>query len=576
VSCDEVWSRVAELEARLVALQESETRYRRLVELSPDAILVHVGGLIVYANGAAVSLFGAAGPDQLLGTPVLDRVHADSREGVLRRVRELQVVGAEVPAAEERLVRIDGTPMEAEIAASAVIFQDRHAIQVVVRDIFERKRSRELLEHQALHDGLTGLPNRRLFAHRLRDGLANVQPRRGRVAIMFLDLDDFKTINDSLSHQHGDTVLQEIGRRLARAVRVGDTVARLGGDEFAVLLTDVRSTTQVRLTAERISRAVSKPVVIGERIVTTHPSIGIALSDRTVDPDLLLRNADLAMYEAKVAGKKRTVVFDARLEARVLERLDLEQEFGGALERGQLVVHYQPLYDLATGCLVGAEALLRWHHPRWGLVSPDRFIPIAEFTGSIVPIGLWVIEQACAQTRAWLDEAAVSENFEISVNVSAFQLQQPGLAANVATILDRAGIAAGRLVLEVTESTAMADVHASFQALQRLKALGVRLAIDDFGTGYSSLSRLKHFPIDILKVDRSFVNGVGTDGHDRAIVCAIVALARSLQLSVTAEGIETPAQLAFLRDLGCDEGQGYLLGRPLPPSKLHWKQLKAA
>jgi diguanylate cyclase (GGDEF)-like protein/PAS domain S-box-containing protein len=566
----------AELEARVVTLQESEARYRTLVELSPDAIVVHVDGLIVYANLAAGSLFGAARPEQLLGAPVLNLVHADSRAGVAQRVRELQLVGAEVPVAEERLVRVDGTPIEAEIAASAVSYQGRHAIQVVVRDIFERKRNRELLEHQASHDGLTGLPNRRLFTQRLTEALASVLRRRRRIAIMFLNLDDFKMINDSLSHQHGDRVLQELARRLMNSVSIGDTVARLGGDEFAVLLNDVRSKTQVRRTAERIRRVVSKPVVIGERIVSTHPSIGIALSDRTLDPDLLLRNADLAMYEGKAAGKNRTVIFDAMLETRLLERLDLERELSGALESRQLEVHYQPLYELATGGLVGAEALLRWHHPRWGLVAPDRFIPIAELTGLIVPIGLWVMEQACAQTRSWLNAATVSENFEISVNVSGLQLQTPGLADDLAGILERTGLEAGRLVLEVTESTAMGDVQASFQALHRLKALGVRLAIDDFGTGYSSLSHLKHFPIDILKIDRSFVSGSDADGHDRAIIRAVVTLARSLRLSVTAEGIETADQLAFLRDLGCDQGQGYLLGRPAPPAKLQRVLLDAA
>jgi EAL domain-containing protein (putative c-di-GMP-specific phosphodiesterase class I) len=321
---------------------------------------------------------------------------------------------------------------------------------------------------------------------------------------------------------------------------------------------------------------IGKPIRVDERTVSTRASIGIALNDRTTDPDVLLRNADVAMYEAKAIGKGQTVVFDALLESRMLERLELERELGGALERRQLCLHYQPLFDLRTGRLAGTEALLRWQHPRWGLVPPDRFIPIAESTGLIVPIGRWALEQACQQTRAWLDSGFAGERFAMSVNLSARQLQRPELASDVARALERASITPERLVLEVTESTAMADVQASLEALRRLKALGVRLAIDDFGTGYSSLSHLKHFPVDVLKIDRSFVGGLDSDRQDQAIVRSVVALARSLRLSVTAEGIETAAQHAFLRRLGCDQGQGYLLGRPAAPAELSARHLEAA
>ncbi|HLZ31456.1 MAG TPA: EAL domain-containing protein [Chloroflexota bacterium] len=572
---DEVAQR-ADLEARSAALQESELRYRRLVDLSPDSIVVHVDGRVVYANVAARHLVGATSPEQLNGLRVLDMVHPDSRENVLRRVRELQSVDAHVPPAEERLVRFDGTPIEVEIDAAAVVYQGRPAIQVVMRDISQRKRTRQLLEHQALHDGLTGLPNRRLFGERLRQALEREDPPRRRVGIMFLDLDDFKIINDTLSHQHGDSMLQEVARRLEGCVRSGDTVARLGGDEFAVLLDDVPTLAQARRGAERVRRRLSKPIVVGERAITTRCSIGIAFNDRTVDPDLLLRNADLAMYEAKSGGKGRTVVFDAELEARLLLRLDLERELGGALERGELEVQYQPVYELATGSLVGAEALLRWHHPRWGLVAPDRFIPIAEQTGLIVPIGRWVIDQACAQAREWLDDGVADMRFEMSVNLSGCQLQHPHLTHDVQRALENAGLAAHQLVLEVTESTAMADVQVSLEVLRRLRALGVRLAIDDFGTGYSSLSHLKHFPIDILKIDRSFVSGPGADAQDEAIIRSVIALARSLQLSVIAEGIETADQYALLCSLGCEKGQGFLMGRPVPSNRFQLQALRAA
>jgi diguanylate cyclase (GGDEF)-like protein/PAS domain S-box-containing protein len=557
----------ADLELRAAAAQESELRYRRMVDLSPDAILVHVAGSVVYANFAAGHLFGAEGPHRLNGVRVIDLVHPDSRQSVLDRVRELQTSTAHVPAIEERLLRFDGTPIEAEIGAAAVVYEGRPAIQVVARDISERKRTRLLLEHQALHDGLTGLPNRRLFGQRLAHLLARTATPRLRVGIMFLDLDDFKIVNDSLSHQHGDSVLREVARRLQACVRPGDTVARLGGDEFAVLLDDVSTLAEARRGADRLRRLLSKPILVGERAISMRCSIGIAVDDRTTDPDLLLRNADLAMYEAKSAGKGRTVVFDAQLEARVLDRLELESELGSALARGELQVHYQPVFELASASLVGAEALLRWQHPRWGMVGPERFIPIAEATGSIVPIGQWVVEQACAQARRWLDQGVADTRFEISVNLSGRQLQHPRLADSVQRALEGAGLSAQRLVLEVTESTAMGDVQASLKALHRLKALGVRLAIDDFGTGYSSLSHLKHFPIDILKIDRSFVSGPGADGQDEAIIRSVIALATSLQLGVTAEGIETADQLALLRILGCDQGQGFLLGRPVPPDR---------
>lgn len=569
-------ARRAELERRAAELQDSELRYRRLVELSPDAIVVHVGGVVVYVNRAAEHMFGASAPEQLLGARVIDLVHPDAREGVLRRLRQLQTPDAAVPAAEEKLLRLDGSTIEAEIAAAAVVYEGQAAIQVVARDISERKRSRELLQHQALHDGLTGLPNRRLFNARSRELLTAETPPCS-MAVLFIDLDDFKKINDTLSHEHGDLVLHETARRLRMCVRTTDTVARLGGDEFAVLLNGIRSTGQARRTAARLQRVLTRPISDGTRNIVVGVSIGMAFNDRTNDADLLLRNADLAMYEAKSGGKNRSLVFDARLERRLVERLDFERELQGALERDELELHYQPIYHLQSNCWIGAEALLRWHHPSRGMIAPDRFIPIAESSGSIVAMGRWVLEQACRQLRTWQYQSAVDAGkFELSVNLSGRQLRDPRLAADVARALTQHGIEPGQLVLEVTESTAMTDVRSSLQSLQQLKSLGVRLAIDDFGTGYSSLSHLKHFPIDILKIDRSFVRGLGSDDQDEAIVRSIVAVAKSLGLAVTAEGVETAAQRTVLRELGCDFGQGYLLGRPAPPELLVPSRSKAA
>jgi diguanylate cyclase (GGDEF)-like protein/PAS domain S-box-containing protein len=519
---------------------------------------------VVYANRAAEQMLGAHLPAQLVGSRVLDRVHPDSREAVVHRVRELQKPHASVPPAEERLLRTDGSAIDAEIAAAAVLFQGRRAIQVVARDITERKRNRQLLEHQALHDGLTGLPNRRLFFTRSRDVLAGARAP-GSVAALFIDLDDFKTINDSLGHEHGDHVLKELAQRLATCVRPTDTVARLGGDEFSVLLNSVRSTHEAEATAHRIQQLLSRPVVSGMHSIATGVSVGIALNDRTSDPDLLLRNADLAMYEAKATGKNTTMLFDAALEQHVVDRMELERELHGALERGELRVFYQPIVKLDCRTWIGVEALLRWHHPRRGLIAPDAFIPLAERTGLIVPIGRWVLEQACAQLHAWQDEGALEPGrFEVAVNLSRRQLLDVGLVADVQRAMRSNRIVPGQLVLEITESTAMTDLEHSLSALRDLRSIGVRLAIDDFGTGYSSLSHLKQFPVDVLKLDRSFVQGIESHAHDKAIVKSIVALARSLGLDVTAEGIETPEQLRILDGLGCDKGQGYLLGRPAP------------
>jgi diguanylate cyclase (GGDEF)-like protein len=416
--------------------------------------------------------------------------------------------------------------------------------------------------NEAFSDALTGLPNRALFMNRLAGALAAGQLSVDRVAVMLIDLDRFKVVNDSLGHEAGDGLLVTVAARLTALVRPGDLVARLGGDEFTVLLRDVRDIDDVLPTAEAMVRELTTPIRIGGRDVVVGASIGIALGgDQTADD--LLRRADLAMYRAKEQGKSRYAVFDTGLDVRARERLDLEGELRRALTRGELHVVYQPEIALATGRLTGAEALVRWQHPARGDVSPDVFIPLAEQTGLIRPLGRWVLETACRQARAWQDgDDSGCTPPAVSVNVSAQQVQDPGFVDEMAAILARTGLAPAALTLEITERVLLADAEQGADTIRQLRALGVRIALDDFGTGYSALGYLRRYPIDVLKIDKSFVDGIATDPTSAALVQAILTLAATLGLTTVAEGIEHPEQAARLRALGCARGQGFHLGFP--------------
>ena len=389
--------------------------------------------------------------------------------------------------------------------------------------------------------------------------------RGGRLGVLFIDLDNFKIINDSLGHQAGDAVLVETARRLQSCLRASDTAARLGGDEFTVLLEDIDGLDDAVAVAERVAAALRTPIPVAGREVFMGSSIGIALSSPAQQGAAdLLRCADLAMYEAKRRGKGRYEVFDERTLGRVSDRLDLETDLRHAIERGEFRVHYQPIIDLRTERIVEVEALVRWEHPLRGRVAPNHFIPVAEETGLIVPIGQWILEQACRQAAAWQRAYPHAQRLVVSVNLSARQFQHPTLVADIGRTLRQTALPARCLKLEITESVVMQDAEAAIVTLRGLKSLGIQLAIDDFGTGYSSLSYLKILPVDTLKIDRSFVDGLGQDPQDTAIVRSIIALARTLHLSVTGEGIETAAQQHHLQQLGCHRGQGYLFARPVP------------
>ncbi len=437
-------------------------------------------------------------------------------------------------------------------------------------DISARKQTESQLLHDALHDALTGLSNRSLFMDRLDHVLAKARRRpEGLFAVLFLDLDRFKVINDSLGHLLGDRLLVEFGRRLLEAIRPGDTVARLGGDEFAILLEDLRESGEAAEVAERIQKDLAIPFTLDGQDVYTTTSIGIAFGVPSYDrPEQLLRDADTAMYRAKVTGKARHEVFDADMHADVLTQLQLETDLRRAVDAEQFLLHYQPILSLTTGRIVGFEALMRWEHPQRGLVSPGDFIPLAEETGLIVPIGWWVLEAAARQMKEWQQRFPASRHLSVSVNLSARLFRREDLHDRVMEILRASGLAPESLRLEITESALMDYVDGSVHMLDALRREGIDVQIDDFGTGYSSLNYLHRFNISALKIDRSFISRLGVVGENSEIARTIITLARNLGIKVVAEGVETREQLHHLKALGCDYGQGFLLSAPLTPGRV--------
>ncbi|HET9017254.1 MAG TPA: EAL domain-containing protein [Thermomicrobiaceae bacterium] len=548
------------------SLSASGIRFQSLVQHASDLVTV-VGpdGLTQYVSPSITSLTGFR-PADVIGRSLFEFIHPDDVARA-RAVLAECVRAGRGHAAPTLEVRYRGAAGEWHVAESVItnLLDDPSvgALVINARDITERKRAEEQLAHQAFHDPLTDLPNRALLGERIDHGLVRARHTGTRVALLFLDLDNFKVINDSLGHQVGDQLLVAVATRLRACLGPTDTALRFGGDEFAVLLEDVPGIKPAIAMAERVIAALTPPFVVNEHQFFATACIGIALSTEGQDrPDDLLRNADVAMYRAKAGGAGRYEVFDPAMYARALERLSLEQDLRRALERDELRVFYQPVIDFASEQIVEVEALVRWEHPARGVVAPAEFIPLAEETGLIIPIGQWVLTEACRQLRRWQACYPLCPPLSVSVNLSARQFRSPSLIDDVARVLADSGLSPRSLKFEITETVMMEDTETTLAILRELKQIGIQLAVDDFGTGYSSLSYLKRFPADALKIDQSFVRELGSSG-DNALVSAMVVAGKALHLQVTIEGIETPEQAARLRELGCDRGQGFLFARPL-------------
>jgi diguanylate cyclase (GGDEF)-like protein len=532
-------------------LQTSESNFRQVIEKDVDGIvIVDDNGMVRYVNPSAQNLFKQQLQD-LIGKPF-----------------GYPIVAGE--ASEVEIPRADAAPAMAELRVFLTDWEGEGAFLAHFRDVTvykhmleELNKARELERYLAYYDNLTGLPNRQLFYDRLRHAISQGKRYGLKMAVMFLDLDGFKSVNDRLGHQVGDQLLKAMATRLKQNLRESDTISRLGGDEFTIVLEHISQMEDVAKIGQKILDTLAKPLKIEDHEFAVTASIGISIYPNDgPDVDSLLRCADFAMYRAKRKGKNNYEFFNTSMDTVAFERIELENHLRSAVKNGEMLLHYQPQVDLKSGEFTGVEALLRWQHPQLGLLMPSKFIPLAEETGLIVPIGEWILRSACAQARSW--QKAGMKNLNVAVNLSARQFRAMDLKEIVGVALAESGLAPENLVLEITETDAMQNVESTISTLKSLKEMGVKIAIDDFGTGYASLSYLKRFPIDVLKIDRSFVNGLHDFHDDWAITSTIISLAHRLKLQVLAEGIENAEQIAYLRSLKCNMIQGFYISRPLP------------
>lgn len=557
--------RTEELLLHNTALRHAEEKYRAIFE---DAVVgifqMTPDGRPLNINRALAQIHGYGSPEQLMAevSNLVSELFVASRQiDELRRVLEEKGV---VRSAEVEVHCRDRSKKWVLANMRAVRDSDGKIVlhEGTLEDITDRKVAENQVQFLAYYDALTELPNRTLLRDRLGKALAGSRRRKDKVAVLFLDLDRFKVINDSLGHSFGDLLLRKVADRLKSQVREQDTVARVGGDEFLVVLTDLKDVTDAAIAAEKIMDAMIAEMIIQGRSFSMSCSMGISIfPEHGSDSETLIKNADAAMYSAKESGRNTFQFFSEKMNAEVVERLTLEHGLRAALDKKEFFLVYQPQMDIATGAVVGFEALLRWQHPELGTIGPDRFMGIAENSGLILPIGAWVLKTACSQARKWQDEGLCTT--PVAVNVSAVQFRQPGFREVVSRVLIETGLGCEYLELEVTESLLLSNADMTSSVLRELKGMGLKLAIDDFGTGYSSLSYLKQFPFSKLKIDRSFIRDVAVNSDDAAITTAIVSMAKSLSLKVIAEGVETEAQMSFLRKLGCEEIQGYYFSKPL-------------
>ncbi|MBA2735048.1 MAG: EAL domain-containing protein [Acidobacteria bacterium] len=553
-------------ERHVAALRESEERFRSAFDHAAGMALVDTDGRWVKVNRSLCEMVGYS-EEELLASNFQTITHEDDLGDMVSQVSNLIEGRESTYQMELRYKHKRGHIVWALLSVTVIRDSLTKSINLIfqIQDITDRKRAEERLHHEAFHDGLTGLPNRALFMDHLKLSVERGKRRDDRLfAVLFLDLDRFKVINDSLGHMVGDQLLVGIARRLEICLRPGDTVARLGGDEFTVLLEDLMMVTEAIEVADRLQKALALPFNLNGHEVFATVSIGIALSSTGYDrPEEVLRDADTAMYRAKMLGKARHEVFDKTMHARAMNLLQMEADLRHAIERKEFILHYQPIVALDTGTISGFEALIRWHHPERGFVSPDEFIPIAEETGLIIPIGHWVLEEACRQIHVWQEQYPQYPPLQISVNLSGKQFINANLINQIRYILKETCVEPHSLKLEITESMVMENVETAIDMLKQLRTLGIELSIDDFGTGYSSLSYLHRFPISTLKVDRSFVSRMSDNNENAEIVRTILMLARSLKMDVVAEGVETQDQLMQLAMLECEYGQGYYFSKPL-------------
>jgi diguanylate cyclase (GGDEF)-like protein/PAS domain S-box-containing protein len=561
------------LEQKIGALEEEAAKGRWAVEASKDSekqlcdladnslvgvYRTNLQGDILSVNKALAKMLEFDSAEEMMSESVLPRYENLKDRGVL--IEKLKKSGRVTNFSFE-LTTKTGKTKKGLLSAAL----DGETISGMIVDITDLDRAREQLVYETCHDKLTDLPNRTVFVDRLEQTIRNSRRRKDALfAVTLLDLDRFRAVNVGLGHRAGDRLIIEMARRLEACLRGGDTVARIGGDEFVILLQEIEDVTDTVRVAERIKEALAVPVNLNGQQVCMSASMGIVLSDPGYDqPEDMLRDADIALHRAQSSGTAHHEVFDRAMHERAVARLQLEHDLRLAVEREEFRVHYQPIVSLKSGRIIGLEALVRWQHPMQGLVPPMEFIPLAEETGLIVPMGFWVLREACSQMRDGLSKFSMDPPLLISVNLSARQFSQPDLVGQIEQILQESGVEARSMMLEITESVVMEHAESAAAALTQLKTLGVQLSIDDFGTGYSSLSCLHSYPIDSLKIDRSFIGNMGEDLRNLEIVRTIVALAGNLGMHVTAEGIETAEQLAQLRALRCEYGQGYLFSKPL-------------